>query len=96
MGNLSENIKVKRVKQERDHSDLIFELTAPEGADFVDFKVNRWGYHKKKYLVTYFGQYDKRKNKNITLYVKVVGLVDKRAPKRNWGLFSRLYRREEI
>ena len=78
---------------EKDHSDLIFELTAPEGADFVDFKVNRWGYAKEGYLVTWYGQNDKRKNKTVTLYARVVGLVDKRAPMRNWGVFSRLYRR---
>ena len=81
---------MKKVK-EKDHSDLIFELTAPEGADFVDFKVNRWGYEKERYLVSWFGENDKRKNKCVTLYVKVVGLADKRASMRNWGLFSRLY-----
>ena len=86
---------MKKIK-EKDHSNLVFEMTAPEGADFVDFKVNRWGYEKERYLVSWNGENDKRKDKTVTFYMKVVGLVDKRAPMRNWGLFSKLYGRSRL
>lgn len=63
--------------------DIIFELTAPEGSEYTDFKVNRWG-TKTRGLITYYGQKDKRKTKSVYVYVNVIGLQDKKCKKRNW------------
>lgn len=73
----------------KDLKNVILELTAPEGSEYVDFKVNRWGY--KNIIVNWYGQHDKRKNKSVYIYVKVIGLKDSKATGsvRNWGKFSR-------
>ena len=75
-----------------DHRNLIIELSAPEGSDYKDFKVNRWGWGRN--LILYEGQEDKRGNKSVFLYVKVIGLRDIKAQIRNWGLFSRKLKKE--
>ena len=87
----------KYKKREQEYKDFVFELTAPEGADFTDFKVNRWGYLKPlKHLVSYYGEQNEGKGHTVYMYAHVVGLVDKKAPKRNWGLWSRRKEAEKI
>lgn len=69
-------------------SDKLFELTGVEGSLFTDFRVNRWGTLKGG-LIKYYGQRDKRKGKCLRVIVQVVGFIDDKVPKRNWGKFSR-------
>lgn len=74
----------KKKEDDNDNKDMIFELTGQEGSEYTDLIVNYWGYKNK--LIKYYGPYDKRKNRNLHFFVKVIGFKDDIAKDRNWGV----------
>lgn len=73
----------------KEYKDFFFELTGPEGAEYFDLKINRWGEGNKFTGPTTIEKGDKRKNKTVHMICKVVGIFDERAPMRNWGMMKR-------
>lgn len=74
--------KLKKKKAEN-HGEILLELTGPEDCDFEELRVNRFGELKSDRLFS-MGCQDHRRNNTLHLFLKVVGFMDDRAPKRNW------------
>lgn len=80
--------KTKPVPKE-EYKDMFFELTGREGEEFLNLRINRWGYKNKFAGPLTIQGGDKRQKKILHVICKVVGLIDDRAPMRNWGLMSK-------
>jgi hypothetical protein len=73
----------------KEYKDMFFELTGREGSEFVDLRVNRWGYGRKIADPCVSQNGDHRLGVSVHLICKIVGIIDDKAPKRNWGFMSK-------